>query len=98
MTCWRLRYPRLLQWSGASFFVYLIHEFPLRAIVKRTSDRWLDPDASVWIVAPLVVVGCYVLAFAINRTLPGVMSLVTGGRMPEPAQDTSITAIPARLA
>jgi len=38
----RLRYPSLIQLSGAAFFVFLVHEYPLRSVVRQLADRVLS--------------------------------------------------------
>ncbi len=82
MISWRLRHPMLLQISGASFFVYLVHEFPLRAFIQRVAARFLEHDTSAWLVTPLVIVGTYSAAFVLSRCCPTFFALVTGGRLP----------------
>jgi hypothetical protein len=88
MIAFRSRHPSLLRLSGASFFVYLVHEFPLRAAVDRIADRWLDHDTSCWLVTPLVLVGCFTAALWLSRHVPAVVGILTGGRIPSPAATT----------
>jgi len=80
MISFRMRHPGLIQLSGASFFVYLVHEFPLRAVVRKLGDRILDHDTSSWIITPLVLIGCFAAAFVLNRYLPSLIGVLTGGR------------------
>jgi surface polysaccharide O-acyltransferase-like enzyme len=82
MTAWRIRCEFLIQLSGASFFVYLVHEFPLRAVVERFSDRFLDHSTSCWIVTPLVITSCFATAMLLNRFAPSLVAMITGGRTP----------------
>ncbi|TWU60166.1 hypothetical protein Poly51_04410 [Rubripirellula tenax] len=79
---WRMRSPWLVRLSGGSFFVYLVHEFPLRAVAHRISDRFIDHDYSCWILTPLVLVGCYTAVVLISRFCPSAISMLTGGRIP----------------
>ena len=82
MTAWRIRCDRLIQISGTAFFIYLVHEFPLRAVVDRVSDRFIDHSTSCWIVTPVVVIGCYAAALLFGRFFPALFGIVTGGRTP----------------
>jgi len=79
---WRMRFDFWIQLSGASFFVYLVHEFPLRAVVARVAGRVCEPSTSCWIVAPVVIVGCYAAAVVMSRLCPSVFAIITGGRGP----------------
>lgn len=81
----RLRHPWLIQLSGASFFVYLVHEYPLRPVLRQAADRILDHDISCWIVTPLVVAGCYAAAWYLSRRAPWIYQLISGGRSPDQA-------------
>lgn len=85
MTASRLRFHFLIRLSGASFFVYLVHEFPLRGIVDRLSDRFLDHSIACWIETPLVVVSCFASALLLNRYFPSIAAILTGGRTPSNA-------------
>ncbi len=78
----RLRFAFLQQLSGASFFVYLVHEFPLRAIVGRVAEQGVEPSLSCWIVAPVVIVGCFAAAVVLCRLCPSMFAVITGGRAP----------------
>lgn len=69
-------------WSGAAFFVFLIHEFPLRALVRSVADTIVGPSMACWICFPAVVVGCFAFALWTSRRLPSVFAMVTGGRTP----------------
>lgn len=79
----RIRCALLLELSGGSFFVYLIHEFPIRAIVVRLSDSFLDSATSAWIVTLLVVIGCYTAALILSGCFPRAFAIFTGGRAPQ---------------
>lgn len=83
MICWRLRSQFALAISGGSFFVYLAHEFPLRAIVVKVIGLIVPEAFTCWIATPCVVVGCYLLAVVIQQWLPSVYKIVTGGRGPD---------------
>ncbi|WP_218933357.1 acyltransferase family protein [Rubripirellula lacrimiformis] len=85
MTAWRMRHRWLLYLASGSFFVYLVHEFPLRAIAHRLTDRFMDPDYSCWLLTPVVLVGCYATAMLLGRFCPAAMAMLTGGRIPRPA-------------
>jgi surface polysaccharide O-acyltransferase-like enzyme len=82
MTAARMRWPWLLNLSGGSFFVYLVHEFPLRAVMHRVSDVVTDHSYSCWILTPLVLVLCYAAAIVMNRYCPAILAAITGGRTP----------------
>ena len=82
MIAGRIRCGLLIHVSGASFFIYLVHEFPLRAVVQRLSDRFLDHGTSCWILIPAVLLGCYGAMTLLNRTFPALVAVVTGGRTP----------------
>lgn len=88
-TAWRIRCQPLIRLSGAAFFVYLIHEFPLRAVVERLSDRYLDHSTSCWVLTPIVIFGCFSLALALDRYCPTLIAWVTGGRTPASAAHLS---------
>jgi surface polysaccharide O-acyltransferase-like enzyme len=85
MTAWRIRSDVLIRLSGASFFVFLVHEFPLRGLVDRFSDRFLDHSTSCWIVTPLVVTSCFAIAMLLSRFFPSLVAIMTGGRTPTSA-------------
>ncbi len=85
MTASRIRCDILIQLSGASFFVFLVHEFPLRGLVDRFSDRFLDHSTSCWIVTPLVMSSCFAIAILLNRLFPKLVAMMTGGRTPTTA-------------
>ena len=78
----RLRFRWILFLSGGSFFVYLIHEFPLRAIVERIVIRVVPEPFSCWLATPLVVIGCFALAIVMFKFLPKLTGTLTGGRGP----------------
>jgi len=82
MTSWHLRVPQVLRWSGASFFVYLVHEFPLRAIVERCGEQVMPKAVACWVLWPSVVVMCFAAAMVCSRMIPTLFALLTGGRMP----------------
>ncbi|SMP65322.1 Acyltransferase family protein [Neorhodopirellula lusitana] len=91
MLAYRIRNAFLLNVSSASFFVYLVHEFPLRAVIEKISARTLPADTACWIVMPMVVVGCYAVAFQLARFSPQGFAIFTGGRLPTsklPVQDS----------
>ncbi|MEM9585652.1 MAG: acyltransferase [Planctomycetota bacterium] len=83
---WAIRGIIFSRLAGTAFFVYLIHEFPLRAVAERVSDRFVDPDVRFWLLSPLVVIGCFLLAEAMNRWLPWAVEVLTGGRTINAAQ------------
>ncbi|MFK8111122.1 MAG: acyltransferase family protein [Rubripirellula sp.] len=85
MLAWRIRCGFLIRLSGASFFVYLIHEFPLRAVVERVSDRVLNQSIACWVETPLVLLGCFGIALVLNKACPSLIAVLTGGRTPKSA-------------
>jgi surface polysaccharide O-acyltransferase-like enzyme len=88
MTASRMRWPFLLRLSGGSFFVYLMHEFPLRAVMHRVSDAVLDHSYSCWFLTPIVLVLCYGTALVMSRCYPSMLAVVTGGRAPSVSRST----------
>lgn len=80
---WRLRCEGFVALSGASFFVYLVHEFPLRAVVVKIAEKTIGATYSCWIVFPLVTIGLYAAAFLMARSCPTAYSVMTGGRVPQ---------------
>ncbi|TWU26209.1 hypothetical protein Pla52o_00620 [Novipirellula galeiformis] len=85
MVCWKLRSPFLCRLSGAAFFVYLVHEFPLRAAVVRIAGPVMDKGAWFWGMFPIVTCGCFAAAMCLNRYAPAVIAWLTGGRTPDAA-------------
>ncbi|MEO1614628.1 MAG: acyltransferase [Planctomycetota bacterium] len=85
------RAPSLREWmvrlSGASFFVFLIHEYPLRAVVKEVAGQLLDPASSCWILFPVVTVLAYGFALWSGRQFPNATGILTGGRTPARARE-----------
>ncbi len=79
---WRMRFHSVLYLSGASFFVYLIHEFPLRAVAERIGSQVVATSTSCWLLTPAVIVGCYSLAIVLFKFLPRATGVLTGGRQP----------------
>ena len=88
----KIESDRLRRWSGASFFVFLIHEFPLRAAIDRFVERLGDPAESCWLTFPCVVVGCFTFAIWFSKTFPAATSILTGGRTPARAARIGIQA------
>ncbi len=94
-------WPKL---SGLSFFVYLVHEFPLRAVVARFAEMTSLGVNSFWITAPVVIAGCYLVGWHLSRWTPTVYAIFTGGRtpnramslVPEVASSSSIPNVPCR--
>lgn len=80
---WRIQRPWLVRLSGGSFFVYLVHEFPLRAAAHRISDRVIDHDWSCWVLTPAVLIGSFAFAVVLGRFAPGALAMLTGGRVPQ---------------
>ena len=85
----RFRWPSLIKLSGASFFVYLIHEFPLRAVVARISEMVLDRSTSCWVVSPIVIFVCYAFALLLSKHCTRLFQFMTGGRTPASAARVS---------
>ncbi|WP_442505646.1 acyltransferase family protein [Novipirellula sp. SH528] len=83
MVSWKVRQPSLIRLSGAAFFVYLIHEFPLRAATERVVEPMLDKGAWFWVLFPAVTLGCFTAAMLLNRYIPRAIALITGGRTPD---------------
>lgn len=84
MIAWRTRFNTLLYLSGASFFVYLVHEFPLRAVVERVASQVIPDSTSCWFITPTVILGCYSMAIVLFKFFPGPMKILTGGRGLDP--------------
>ncbi len=82
MISWRIRHDFLLRISGASFFVYLVHEFPLRAAVEKAAAFVIPEAYTCWVAFPCVVVGCYWLAVATHQYIPTAFKWIAGGRGP----------------
>lgn len=80
---WRIQRPWLVSLSGGSFFVYLVHEFPLRAAAHRISDRFLDHDWSCWLLTPTVLCGSFAGVLLLGRFAPAALAMLTGGRVPQ---------------
>ncbi|MEM0925617.1 MAG: acyltransferase [Planctomycetota bacterium] len=83
------RYPSLIRWSGASFFVFLIHEYPLRAFVQIIVERLGDSPLACWIVVPAVVTSSYAFAIWMSQHFSSATAMLTGGRTPSRAQQIS---------
>lgn len=95
---WRLRFDSLLFLSGASFFVYLVHEFPLRAVAEKIVVKVVPESISCWFVTPIVVVGCYSMAIVLFKLCPTLTGILTGGRGPTMANPSKeATALPRQL-
>ena len=75
----------IVRLSGASFFVYAIHE-PLLTILRKISYRIIDPSSPSAIIALYIVVPTITILFAVvayrgfARVAPRFASMVTGGR------------------
>ncbi len=76
----RINSQRLVRWSGVSFFVFLVHEYPMRAVVKMTAQRVMDPSLACWVIFPAVVVLCYWIGIWAGDRCPGAFAILTGGR------------------
>ncbi len=85
MVAWKSRHPAVIRLSGAAFFVYLIHEFPLRATVERVAGPLLEKGVWFWVLFPLVTVSCFAAAMLLNRFAPRAIAFLTGGRTPDSA-------------
>ena len=68
--------------SGLSFFVYLVHEFPLRAVVERFAGMTSLGENSFWITAPVVTAICFLCGGMLCQLTPALFQVVTGGRTP----------------
>jgi len=89
MAASRCRHERLIALSGASFFIFLVHEFPLRAALRHAAGSVTDPRPTCWILVPLALACCFALAWAVRRISPAAFALLTGGRDPEAAKRIS---------
>ncbi|WP_197454275.1 acyltransferase family protein [Stieleria varia] len=89
--CSRVRHSALTRLSGASFFVFLFHEFPLRAVAHRLVERMGDTTNSCWYLTPLVLLICFGGASLMSHWLPAWFAFLTGGRTPHRA--TSIVGV-----
>ncbi|MEM6469993.1 MAG: acyltransferase [Planctomycetota bacterium] len=81
----RLSRPAMIRWSGASFFVFLVHEYPLRAFVEQIIQKLGDPPAACWFVVPLVVASTFACGIWGMRCFPRATTFLTGGRTPQRA-------------
>lgn len=88
--CWKIRSEVLVRLSGMAFFVYLVHEFPLRAVVERVAESTMDKPGWFYVTFPTAIVICFVAASLMNRTVPSAVAMLTGGRTPESAQKISL--------
>ncbi|EMI17144.1 membrane protein [Rhodopirellula maiorica SM1] len=93
MVAWKVRHPAMIRLSGAAFFVYLIHEFPLRAAMERVMGPMLDKGAWFWVLFPVVTVGCFAAAMLMNRLAPRTIAMLTGGRTPDSAIKLAGTSV-----
>jgi len=71
--------------SGVAFFVYLVHEFPVRAVAQRVISYGGFEEQAFWILTPVVAVSCFVVGEWTSRWLPRVYATFTGGRSPQRA-------------
>ena len=78
---WRLRSKWVLYWSSASFFVYLIHEFPLRAAIEKVCEKFVPVEYTLWPTLPMVIIVCFGAAYVMNRYAPFFTGLLSGGRV-----------------
>lgn len=75
----------ILRLSGASFFVFAIHE-PLLTILRKISYRIISPSSPSAIIALYIVIPTITILFAVVayrgfvRVAPRFASVVTGGR------------------
>lgn len=69
--------------AGCSFFVYLVHDFPLRSLILQSLDPLITPSNRFWLAAPLALVICFGTAALASRWTPGLLSALTGGRTPQ---------------
>ncbi|MEO7860354.1 MAG: acyltransferase family protein, partial [Nitrospirales bacterium] len=75
----------IVRLSGASFFVYAIHE-PLLTILRKISYRIISPSSPSTIIALYIVIPTITILFAVvayrgfARVAPKLASVVTGGR------------------
>ncbi|WP_153557724.1 acyltransferase family protein [Roseimaritima sediminicola] len=68
--------------SSDSFFVYLIHEFPLREALERAGGMVVPVAWRFWLVAPLAILLSFAAAEAASRWTPTLVAVLTGGRIP----------------
>lgn len=85
MICGRLRHDRMIRLSGLAFFVYLIHEFPLRAAIERVVDSGIGKPAWFWVTTPAALGLCFGFGILLNRVAPSAIAFLTGGRTPDSA-------------
>lgn len=76
----RLCWDKTERWAACSFFVYLMHEFPLREVLQRIAVNLVDEELIFWIAAPAAIVCCLVMAEIAARLAPSLTTILTGGR------------------
>jgi surface polysaccharide O-acyltransferase-like enzyme len=74
--------PAWSKLSGLAFFVYLVHEFPLRAVVERFAATTSLGENSFWITAPVVVSVCFLSGRLVCEIAPTLFQVISGGRTP----------------
>ena len=85
--------PRL---AVASFFIFLSHAFPLKAIAVVLAKVPALPFELAWFLAPaLTVVVCHLVFSALSRICPRWLGTVTGGRIARP-QARAPAGVPAQ--
>ncbi|WP_084150962.1 acyltransferase family protein [Azohydromonas australica] len=95
------RFTLVRQWTPrlavVSFFIYVFHAFPLKAIAMALNEVPLLPRELTWFLAPaLTIMACHVLFHLLSRICPHGLGLVTGGRIsarkPEPRAPKGVPA------
>ncbi|NML15633.1 acyltransferase family protein [Azohydromonas caseinilytica] len=68
--------------AAASFFIFLFHAFPLKAIATVLGKVPFVPFELAWFLAPALTVGlCHLLFSGLSRLCPRALGWVTGGRI-----------------
>ncbi|CAN5785643.1 hypothetical protein BH09PSE5_BH09PSE5_41260 [soil metagenome] len=87
---------RLLALQTLTFFVFLFHEYPLRYVMLRLMGRFVPSEWTFYIAFPLALLILIALGKSMQRHLPRLYNLLTGGRSarePAPAARVSGLAI-----
>ncbi|WP_417744910.1 acyltransferase family protein [Rosistilla oblonga] len=80
----RIENQRLSRLAEFSFFVYLVHEFPMREVLRRVTSKIVGEEFSFWIAAPTAIVCSLLLAQFASRYTPTLIAVLTGGRTMKP--------------
>ena len=71
---------RILALSSYTFFVFLFHELPLNRLIVKFSDYFILDAYKFYFIFPAAVILTLLLAIMLEKLLPTVYMVVTGGR------------------